>query len=252
MDVPKVILVADDEVMLRNMIRTLLSIEGYEVLVAADGNEVLEVSRVHQGRIDLLLTDVEMPRLDGISAFQQISRDRPTMKVLFMSGTTTRAALLEAWPLIGKPFDLNMLLARVSDTIANPLTAVNRSRAVILVVDQDEDRKKRTKSILVDNGYAVLTASSAKEAESISTSQKQIDLIISEVMLSGDSGVQVAEDASDRNIDTLLISHFHPDLLNKVPGFSTQEAFLANPFTAEDLLTRVSQLLKASSKRATF
>jgi len=251
MDANTTVLVVDDEVLLRNMIRTLLSQEGYEVLVAADGNEAVEVARAHRGSIDLLLTDVEMPRLDGISAFQRISCERPTMKVLFMSGASTQSARLEQWPFLGKPFHLDVLLTIVSDILRN-LPAVGKELAVILVVDQDEDRKKRTRSILVDNGYAVLTASSAKEAELVSASQKKIDLIISEVMLSGDSGVQVAEDASDRNIHTLLISHFHPDLLNKVPGFSTQEAFLANPFTAADLLARVSQLLKASSKRATF
>jgi two-component system, cell cycle sensor histidine kinase and response regulator CckA len=85
MDVPKVILVVDDEVMLRNMIRTLLSKKGYAVLIAADGNEALEVSQAHEGWIDLVLTDVEIPQLGGIEAYQRIRHERPAIKVLFMS-----------------------------------------------------------------------------------------------------------------------------------------------------------------------
>ena len=249
MDVPKVILVVDDEVMLRNMIRTLLSKKGYEVLIAADGNEALEVSQARDGWIDLLLTDVEMPQLGGIEAYQQIRHERPALKVLFMSGASSQSELLEPWPFLSKPFNLDALLTRVSDIIKESECAINGSRPVILVVDENEDRKKRTRSILCNNGYAVLTASSAKEAESFSYSKEKIGLIISEVMLSGESGVQLAEEASKRNIDTLLISHFDPDLLKTVPGFSN-EAFLANPFTPEDLLTRVGHLLKASGNRA--
>ena len=250
MDAPKVILVAEDEVMLRNMIRAVLSREGYEVLIAADGIETLEVSRAHQGHIDLLLTDVEMPQLDGIGAHQQIRGDRPGTKVLFMSGAVPHSPRLEPWPFIAKPFNLDTLLAKVRAIIGDSVAAVDESRSIVLVVDQDEDRKERTKGILADNGYAVLTASSAEEAEALSKSKKRIDLIISEVMLSGESGVKLAQEACDRNISTLLISHFHPDLLKKVPGFSAQSEFLANPFTPEDLLIRVRQLLKASSNRA--
>ena len=86
MSTRKVILVADDEAVLRNIVRTLLHEEGYEVLAAADGNEALRLSRTHEGKIDLLLTDMEMPRLDGISTYRRISAERRDIKVLFMSG----------------------------------------------------------------------------------------------------------------------------------------------------------------------
>jgi DNA-binding response OmpR family regulator len=251
MDTKKLILVADDEVMLRNLIRTVLFNEGYQVLTAADGNEALVLSRGCQEHIDLLLFDVEMPHLDGISAYKRISGERPDTKVLFMSGGTVQSALPEPWPFMAKPFNSKTLLAKVSDILKTPLRAIGRSPAVILVVDQNEDRKKRTKDTLTGSGYAVLTASSVKEAEALSTNTKKIDLIISEVMFSGDSGVQFAErEASDRKIPTLLISHFHSDILNKVPGFSKQAEFLANPFTSEGLLKRVRQLLKTSSGSA--
>jgi hypothetical protein len=51
-------------------------------------------------------------------------------------------------------------------------------------------------------------------------------------------------EVSKREISTLLISHFHPNVLRNVAGFSEQPEFLANPFTPEALLTRVRRLLQ--------
>jgi len=60
-----VILVADDEALIRNLVTLLLQHVGYFVLSAADGHEVLELSRKYPGPIDLVITDVQMPRLNG-------------------------------------------------------------------------------------------------------------------------------------------------------------------------------------------
>ena len=60
-----VILVADDEVLIRNLVTLLMQQEGYLVLAAADGHEGLELSRKYPGKIDMLITDVQMPRLNG-------------------------------------------------------------------------------------------------------------------------------------------------------------------------------------------
>ena len=67
-----VILFAQHEVMPRNQIRSVLQDEGYDVLAAADGSEALELFRAHAGTIDLLLTAVELPAVDGLSAYRQI------------------------------------------------------------------------------------------------------------------------------------------------------------------------------------
>lgn len=120
MDTRKVILVAEDQLMLGKLIHTLLREDGYEVLAAADGYEALELSRTHQGFIDLFLTDVDMPRIDGVSAFRQISAERAGMKVLFMSGSRLEPSLREAWPLVSKPFGLATLLSKVNEVLHEP------------------------------------------------------------------------------------------------------------------------------------
>jgi len=81
-----VILIAEDEVMVRNLVRHILQAEGHEILAAADGYEALELSRRYAGTIDMLITDVKMPRMDGLALIEKLLKDRPNMRILVMSG----------------------------------------------------------------------------------------------------------------------------------------------------------------------
>jgi len=231
----------------RNQIRSVLQHEGYDVLAAADGSEALELFRAHTGAIDLLLTAVELPAVDGISAYRQISTERPNVKVLFLSGDGTPSALAmpNVWPTVATPFTPDILLAKVTEVLDECQPMTGKHLNVILVVDHDKDRRDRTSKILTENGYAVLTANSVEQAEPLADTIATIDLIISGVVFSGHSGIHLAEhvEASQRKVSTLLVSHFDRDLLHKMPGFSRQPEFLPNPFTPEALLTRVRRLL---------
>lgn len=240
------ILLAEDKVMQRNLIRSYLQGCGYEVLAAADGNKAIELSRSNPGDIAAFLTAVEMPKVDGISAYRHISRERPNMKVLFMSvdGTSTGLRLPKPWSLL-KSFAGDLLSAELKEILEERGSITGADFRVILVVDHDAERRDRTQKILTDNGYAVLTADSVEQAETVSDSIATIDLIVSGIVFDGDSGVHLAEhvEASERKVSTLLISHFHPNILREMPGFSRQPEFLPNPFTPEALLTRVRRLL---------
>ena len=101
-----VILVAEDEVMIRNIIRHVLEAEGHEVMAAADGEEALQISRHYSGAIDLLITDVAMPRLDGLSLVRQILAERPNLRILVMSGRPSDELreLSIDFPFLRKPF----------------------------------------------------------------------------------------------------------------------------------------------------
>ena len=117
----RVILVADDNLALCGLIRTVLQEEGYKVLAACDGNAALQVSRTHHGNIDLLLTDIEMPWMDGISAYLQIKAERPDIKVLFVSGAAESFLLPEGLAFLPKPFvSLDTLLTKVQELLSEP------------------------------------------------------------------------------------------------------------------------------------
>jgi CheY-like chemotaxis protein len=84
---PHVALVAHDEVMIRNLLKMLMQDEGYVVLSASDGQEALYLSRTYPGSIDLLITDVKVPRLDCTDLCSRVLEERPGIKVVVMLGT---------------------------------------------------------------------------------------------------------------------------------------------------------------------
>jgi CheY-like chemotaxis protein len=119
---PGVILVAEDEVIVRNVVCLLLQREGYQVLSAADGKEALELARQYQGTIDLLLSDIKMPRMDGISLAEHVIEERPGIRVLLMSGKVS-AEIREKnvrLPFLRKPFVSSVFRDKVRDVLNGP------------------------------------------------------------------------------------------------------------------------------------
>jgi two-component system, cell cycle sensor histidine kinase and response regulator CckA len=84
--VERVILLAEDDHLVRNLIQNVLSVEGFTILSAVDGEEALELSRSYDGPIQLLLSDIKMPKMNGLQLIEHIIRERPETKVLLMSG----------------------------------------------------------------------------------------------------------------------------------------------------------------------
>ena len=106
MDKP-VILGADDETPVRELVRHILETAGYAVLTAADGEQSLQVSRTFPSTIHLLLSDVLMPKLGGMALREQILRERPGIKVLLLSGTVEEPP--EGVKFLRKPFRAEIL-----------------------------------------------------------------------------------------------------------------------------------------------
>ncbi len=115
------VLIAEDEPVLRELVARVLRKIGYEVLVADDGRQALQVAASHAGPIDLLLTDVTMPRLGGVELAQALLAARPEARVLFMSGHAERARL-QTSRLVGevleKPFTTRELQRVIRRTLA--------------------------------------------------------------------------------------------------------------------------------------
>ena len=114
----RVVLLAEDEQGLRKVIERTLRNAGYSLLVAEDGQSALAMSRSYEGRIDLLLTDVVMPGVGGVELAAALMAERPTTKVLLMSGYPhgpTPGTQLGSTdlPLVAKPFKPADLLAAI-------------------------------------------------------------------------------------------------------------------------------------------
>ena len=87
------VLLAEDERQVRDVVERQLAAEGYQVLVAADGREALEVAEAHRGGIDVLLSDVVMPHLSGPDLAREFRERNPEAVVIFMSGYSEEAVV---------------------------------------------------------------------------------------------------------------------------------------------------------------
>ena len=100
------ILLAEDEPVIRNLVGLMLSREGYSVLSAKDGQEALELCTSFKAPIQMLLTDVTMPRMTGLELAERVQKKRSEIKILVMSGETAQTILkdnaLDAF--LRKPF----------------------------------------------------------------------------------------------------------------------------------------------------
>ncbi len=131
------ILLVEDETNLRHLARQYLEIQGYKILAAEDSAAALQIVDGYQGTIDLLLTDVVMPGMNGRELAAQISKLLPEVRVLYMSGYTENAighdgTLDPGINLLQKPFSLPALKDRVREVLDSepiPLQVIVAARA---------------------------------------------------------------------------------------------------------------------------
>jgi CheY-like chemotaxis protein len=90
------ILLTEDQAEVRAITRSILERYGYRVLEARTGEDALEVAARFEGRLDLLLTDIVMPNMNGRELARRLGELRPGVKVLYMSGYTDVAAIQQA------------------------------------------------------------------------------------------------------------------------------------------------------------
>jgi PAS domain S-box-containing protein len=117
------ILLVEDEEMVRSLMRTIFEQKGYTVLEACQGDEALAVCKRHPGPIDLLVTDIMMPRINGWQLAERLAQIRPTIKVLFLSGyrhdVLVNDGLLKAdSAFVQKPFKPEDLARKVREVLA--------------------------------------------------------------------------------------------------------------------------------------
>jgi CheY-like chemotaxis protein len=117
------ILVVDDAEDIRKMICSILGINGYRCLEAADGLQALDVLGHHSGSVDLVITDIVMPRMDGNEFASRLAKLEPAARLIFMSGyagdPVVRPVRMDSL-FLPKPFTAAALLDTVRRSFDRP------------------------------------------------------------------------------------------------------------------------------------
>jgi two-component system, cell cycle sensor histidine kinase and response regulator CckA len=122
------VLIVEDEAALRRLLSLSLERRGYSVLTAIDGAEAIEIFRQHPHEIDVVVSDLVMPRIDGFELKRRIAELNPAMKFVFMSGYSDeigdqRQKALEGCAFLEKPFLPDDLANKVREVLRGEVAA---------------------------------------------------------------------------------------------------------------------------------
>jgi two-component system, cell cycle response regulator CpdR len=118
------VLIVDDEDSMRQLVARAIAMDGHDIMTASDGAEALEILGSTDSAFDLLLTDIQMPIMDGIALALAAARDFPDLTILLMTGFADqreRASGLNAiaYDVITKPFSVADIRTAVADALAS-------------------------------------------------------------------------------------------------------------------------------------
>ena len=137
------ILIADDEERMRKLIKDFLKQKNFNIIEAEDGEKALSLYNENSGKLDLVLLDVMMPKLDGWSVLRQIRQSNETVPIIMLTARAEEQDELFGFELgvdeyITKPFSPKILVARVEAILkrANPVKKELKDHAGI-VIDND-------------------------------------------------------------------------------------------------------------------
>ena len=112
------ILVAEDEALIRELLGKILHHAGYQLLVASDGKQALEIAEQHTGSINVLLSDIVMPELSGVDLARAITDKRPATKIILTSAYLRHIWVMErSWRFITKPYVPAQILDAVREAL---------------------------------------------------------------------------------------------------------------------------------------
>lgn len=126
--VEKTVLVVDDEPMVLKLVGKMLTQQGYKVLEAPDGDSALSICTTEPGTIDLLVTDIDMPGMDGRELARCLGRHKSGIPILFMTGQNlesktsnilANAPELDGHQILWKPFRSDQLNNAVRKLLAS-------------------------------------------------------------------------------------------------------------------------------------
>ena len=123
------ILVVDDEKTLQDLLRPTLERKNFKVLSAFDGNEAISMYKENQDKIDIVLLDMLMPKLSGLSAIPELRQINPQIKIIGMTGSildnlsSEMSAVMQELPFLHKPFNSEDVAAMVNEVLCDTTKA---------------------------------------------------------------------------------------------------------------------------------
>ena len=239
------VLVVEDTAEVRKFAAAALRAYGYRVIQAENAEEAMLLCERKRERIDLVLTDVVMPQVNGRVLAERLEKLQPGIKVLFMSGysddiTSHHGVLAEGVKLIEKPFTAEQLASKVREVLGS----AEGKGPTILVVDDFAAIRSLMAETLSTAGYAVLEACDGVQAREL-LREHEVQLVLMDINMPTQGGLDAARQIRGQHpeIKIILMSAAFegaPASNIAVPG---ADGVLPKPVEPEVLLDTVRRML---------
>lgn len=267
-----IILLAEDNAILRSFLLHVLRPTSFAVLVAANGQEAIDLSRAFDEEITLLVTDMEMPRMGGDELAELVMRERPGIRILQMSGQLVESFVGRnlATAFLQKPFTPTVLMEKIREVLAAPAGSKQlissrmnakdyrvfdedsaKGLPVILLAEDDVVVRNLLLRVLHPISFAVLVAANGQEAIELSRAfAGEITLLVTDMRMPRMGGDELGE-LIMRERPGIRILQMSGQLVESFVGRNLAVAFLQKPFTSTVLMEKIGEVIAdpAGTKR---
>ena len=179
------VLVVDDDVNFAEGTADILIAKGYKCTIVHNGQEAL--NSIKENHIDIVLSDIKMPVMNGVVMCREIKKNRPQMVIIMMTAfreeDLIRDVLKEgAYGVLYKPLDINLVLRLIERGL--------KGGAFVAVVDDDFNTRESLKDALREQGFVVTAVSTGEEAVKLAK-ERPLDVVFIDAKLSVISGLDV-------------------------------------------------------------
>lgn len=247
----KILVVDDDQRLLALMDETLSSI-GYITTNASSASEAL--LHLSQNNYDLVITDINMPEIDGLELLHKIRENYPKLPVIFITGAFSPDMAFKAKPegFLTKPFRIANLEDMIEKTVLVRDEKININSRRILVIDDDENFREMLMEALKVCEYDPLSASTPQEALEI-LQNTSVNAVITDIKMPVMDGVSLASIIKEKypNLPVVLITAYHSfDKTSYQNQQKVADGILQKPFGLELVLDILEKVIRAHDKSA--
>ncbi len=235
------ILVVDDDPTLRELLMDTLNSIGYSSDSAIDGIDALD--KLKSSKYDLMISDIKMPNIDGISLLKKVRRYYPELPVLFITGVASPEVIGRASPdgFLAKPFRISHMEQLIEEALRGKTDRISDPIKKVMVVDDDDLFRNMLTETLSYNGY-IPTAVEGGEQALKELENGMVDAVIADIKMPGMNGIALMKSIKEKypDLPTILITGFFLD--EHLEATNQADGFLHKPFEPDTIIDILKNL----------